>query len=137
MATTGPLSERRASALAAALDLDLDAAGVCHACLSFVSLAMDAGDAVAIERELRRMTPDLWEDGLAEPALAAVRRALELGEPDAETALADLEQRGARSAVAREIVRRLAAELSFRVSTRQRVRALARDRLLRAPPELN
>lgn len=137
MATTRPLSERRASALAAALDLDLDAAGVCHACLSFVSLAMDAGDAAGFERELRRMTPDLWADGLADPVLAAVRRALELGTPDAETALADLEQRGARSVVARESVRRLAAELSRRARTSRRVRGLARDRLPLAPPEHN
>jgi hypothetical protein len=137
MATSGPLSIQRAGALVAGLDLDLEVAGVCHACLSFVSLAMDAGDAAAIERELRRMTPDLWEDGLAEPALAAVRRACELDVPDAEAALADLEQHAGRSVVARETVRRLAAELSRRAHAGRRVRAHARDRPRPAHPELN
>jgi hypothetical protein len=119
------------------LDLDLDAAGVCCACLSFVSMAMDRGDATEITREVRRMTPDLWEDGLAEPALAAVRRACTSGVPEAEAALVDLEQHGSRSVVAREIVRRLARELSDRVRTQKSVRALAAARLALAPPELN
>ena len=109
--------ELRAHALAKKLDLDLYASGVCYACLSFVSMAMDKGDPAEIARETRRMTPDLWEDGLAEPALAAVRCACELGVPDAEAALADLERNGAHSSVARSIVRRLAAELSRRTRT--------------------
>jgi len=117
------------------LDLDLNA-GICHACLSFVSFALDDGDPVEAARQVRRMTPDLWDDGLAEPALAAVRRACEVGAPDAEAALADLERRGGRSSVARSIVRRLAEELSRRARTEMRLEALARDRLRLAPPEL-
>lgn len=136
MATTR-LSKPRASALAAALDLDLDAAGVCHACLSFVSLAMDYGDERDVARELRRMTPDLWGDGLDEPALAAVRRAAERGVPDAVVALDELAQRGGQSAVARELVCRLAAELSARSRAVLRARELAQDRLPLASPELN
>lgn len=134
--TSRPLPQPRADALATLLALDLDA-GICHACLSFVSFALDEGDPVEIARQIRRMTPDLWDDGLAEPALAAVRRACELGVPDAEAALADLERHCGRSSVARAIVRRLAEELSRRVRTEMRLEGLARDRLRLAPPELN
>jgi hypothetical protein len=133
--TSRPLSQPRADALAATLDLDLDA-GICLACLSFVSVALDGGDRREIARELRRMTPDVWHDGLAEPAIAAVRRACELDVPDAEAALADLERHGGRSRVARAIVRRLAEELSRRTHTAMRLETLARDRLGLAPPEL-
>jgi hypothetical protein len=118
------------------LDLDLDA-GICRACLSVVSLALEKGDPVEIAREIRCMTPDLWDDGLAKPALAAVRRACERGLPDTEAALADLQRRRGRSAVARSIVRRLAEELSRRTRTEMRLEALARDRLRLATPELN
>lgn len=118
------------------LDLDLGA-GICHACLSFVSLALDGGDQVEIARQVRRMTPDLWADGLAEPALAAVRDACEVGVPDAEAALADLERYGGKSSVARAIVRRLAEDLSRRARTERSLETLARDRLHLAPPELN
>ncbi len=135
--TTTRLSKPRASAFASALDLDLDAAGVCHACLSFVSFAMDAGDVAEIERQLRHMTKDLWADGLDEPALAAARDARARGVRDAERALADLEERGGRSVIAREIVRRLAAELSRRARAMRQARALSRERLRSAPPELN
>ena len=134
--TPRPLPQPRADALATMLDLDLDG-GICHACLSFVSLALDEGDPLETARQIRRMTPELWDDGLAEPALAAVRRACELGVPDAEAALADLERRCGRSSVARSIVRRLADELSRRTRTEMRLERLARDRLRLAAPELN
>ena len=130
------LPQSRAEALATKLDLDLDA-GICHACLSFVSFALDDGDPVEIARELRRMTPDLWDEGLAEPALAAVRRACARRVPDAEAAFVDLEGHGATSAVARAIVRRLAEELSRRARAERRVRTLARSRLRLVPPEPN
>jgi hypothetical protein len=54
---------------------------------------------------LRRMTPNLWEDGLAEPAFAA-----------------DLERNGGKSSVARAIVRRLAEELSRRAREEMHLR---------------
>ena len=126
----------RADSLAAKLEVDLDG-GICHACLSFVSFALDSGDEAEVARETRRMTPYLWEDGLAEPALTAVRRACERGVTDADAALTDLEQKGGRSSVARSIVLRLAGELSRRTRTQLRVEALARDRLPLASPELN
>jgi hypothetical protein len=103
--------QTRADALVRELDVDLDG-GICHACLSFVSLALDNGDPSEIAHWLRRMTPDLWAEGLSERALAAVRFACERGVADAPAALADLERRGDRSSVARAIVRRLAEELS-------------------------
>jgi hypothetical protein len=74
------------------LDLDVDRIGICQACLSLVSTPGDA----------RKMTPILWEEGLREPALAAVRK---LGD---ESALADLETNGGRSKTARAIVLHLA-----------------------------
>jgi len=134
--TSRPLPQARADALATMLDVDLDA-GICHACLSFVSFALDEGDPVEIARQIRRLTPELWDDGLAEQAIAAVRRACEFGVPDAEAALADLERHCGRSAVARSIVQRLAEELSRRTRTEMRLETLARDRLRLAPPELN
>lgn len=107
------LTRERAEALAERLELDLDD-GVCWACLSFVSFALDKGDPAEIRLWLRRMTPDLWEDGLWAQATRAVRRACERGLPDAAAALAELERAGGRSVVARAIVLRLARELSAR-----------------------
>ena len=134
--STPTFAKRRADAVAAALELDLDM-GICHACLSFVSFALDDGNPAEIAGATRRMTPWLWDEGLADQALAAVRRACDRGVPDAHAALADLELKAGRSAVARSIVRRLAEELSRRTRMEMRVEALARDRLRLAPPELN
>lgn len=130
------LTQPQADRLAASLGIDLDV-GVCHLCLSFVSCALDDGDPREVARWLRRMTPDLWADGLAEPALAAARLACERGVPHARRGLEDLERRGGRSRLARAIVLRLAAELSRRTRTAMRIEAAARDRLPLAPPEAN
>lgn len=128
-------STTRAAALVAELDLSL--AGVCLACLSFVSFAVEDGDERDIGRQVRAMTPDLWEDGLDVQALAAVRTACARGVRDGPAALAELESQGPRSAVARAIVRRLAEELANRARTEQRLGNAARGRLTRSPPELN
>jgi hypothetical protein len=104
----------RGRGIASELDLDLDDIGICHACLSFVSMAIDRGDEREIRGELIRMTPDLWAEGLAVPARLALRRACEQGVPGADRALADVEKRGGRSLVAQAIVYRLAADLSAR-----------------------
>lgn len=100
--------------IASELDLDLDDIGICLACLSFVSMALDRGDQREIRGELNRMTPDLWAEGLALPARLALQRACKQGVPGAEAALADVEKRGGRSLVAQAIVYRLAADLSAR-----------------------
>jgi hypothetical protein len=66
------LPKTRADTLAAQLELSLD--GVCLACLSFVSFAVDRGDEREIRRQLYAMTPDPWADGLDASSLAAVLR---------------------------------------------------------------
>ena len=129
-------SQARADAFADRLDLGLDT-GVCCACLSFVCMAMDGGDPSKIRREVRRMSPELWMDGLAEPTLEAVRTAQRRGDPDAGAALEELERRGGRSTVAQGIVRHLAEKLRRQVRTELRVEELARPRLRQAPPEWN
>jgi hypothetical protein len=62
------LSVQRATDLAVDLDLDVNQVGICFACLSVVSFVVDDGDEREIRRNTFRMTPDLWEDGLALPA---------------------------------------------------------------------
>ena len=127
------LPKKRADALARKLDIGLDV-GICHACLSFVSFALDGGTPAQIAGAITRMAPDLW---LREPALAAVRRARKDGVPDADEALADLLARGPRSSTARAIVRRLAEDLNRRTRTELQVERAARPRLRLAPPEWN
>jgi hypothetical protein len=129
------LPKPRAEAFAAELELSLD--GVCLACLSFVSFAVEDGDEREIRRQLRAMTPDLWADGLDVAALAAVRAACAHGIPDGPAALADLQAVGAQSAVARAIVLRLAEKLVRRTRIEMRLEEDARRRLSLAPPELN
>jgi hypothetical protein len=122
---------------AAALDLDLSRMTVCHACLSFVSMPLAAGEVEEARSWARRMTPFIWQEGLAEPALAAVRKAYAARVPGAEACLADLEARGGRSVVARAIVLRLAADLAERTRIALAAEAAARPQLELAPPEWN
>jgi hypothetical protein len=133
---TRALAQAQADALAAHLDLDLDD-GIRHACLSFVAFALDTAEPREIARELRRVTIDLWEDGLDVHALAAVERACELGLANAREALDDLGRGGGKSIVARAIVRRLAGELSARTRTTVDLETRARERLPLGVPEMN
>jgi len=103
-----------ARGIASQLDFHLDDIGICLACLSFVSMAIDGGDQRKIQGALQRMTPDLWVEGLALPARRALERARNRGVPGADAALADIEARGGRSMVAKAIVYRLGADLSAR-----------------------
>jgi len=130
------LTPARADRLAELLDVLLDC-GICLACLSFVSMAVDGGDPKDVAREARRMTPYLWDEGLAEPALTAARSAVRAGVPGAEVALADLEANGGRSAVARALVRRLAVELSRQVQAEIRFDERMRQGGPARRPELN
>jgi len=84
-----------------------------------------------------QLTVPLWEEGLAEPALVAVREGCDRGLPDAQAALADLERGGGRTPIARAIVLRLARQLRRRARIEAEVTSLARDRLERTLPELN
>jgi hypothetical protein len=103
-----------AEALAAELDLDVDDVGICHACLSTVSFAIDGGNPHKIAGAVHSMTPYLWDEGLALPAQIALERACRRGIVNADAALGDVRSLGARSRVARAIVRRLGADLSAR-----------------------
>jgi hypothetical protein len=114
LAVADSISSKDAAELAGRLGLDLDDVGVCLACLSFVSMPLGWGD----EREARRatfaITPDLWEEGLAEPARLALERARTDAVPGADAGPADVEARQGRSVTARAIVRRLAEDLAAR-----------------------
>jgi hypothetical protein len=103
-----------ADALAAELDLDVDDLAICHACLSFVSFAIDSGDDREVTLWTRRMAPDLWAEGLEQPVRMALRRARERGLANSEEAVRVVDVKGARSQIVHAIVRRLAAELSAR-----------------------
>lgn len=94
------------------LGLDVDRIGICQACLSFVSMSLD--DPKEARHWTYEMTPFIWEEGLREPALAAVRK---LGD---EAALADLEANGGRSKSARAIVLELARQQDERAKRRWR-----------------
>jgi hypothetical protein len=108
------VTHAEAAALAAELELDVDDLAICHACLSFVSFAIDAGDERKVAGSITRTAPDLWAEGLAQPVRTALRRARERGVVNAEEAIASVEKSCPRSQVTRAIVRRLAVDLSAR-----------------------
>lgn len=118
-------------------DLDVDRIGICQLCLSFVSMPLGDGDLKAAKREARKMAPTLWDEGLSDPALAALRRASAEGLDGAERALVDLECNGGRSATAIAIVLHLAAEQDRRSRERIRLIEKARDRIPPVLPEWN
>jgi len=128
-------SATRAQAFVAQLELTL--AGVCLACLSFVSFPLDDGDEREATRQVRMMTPGLWADGLDAQAFAAVRAACERGIRDGPAALAELESVGPRSVIAREIVRQLAVMLVAQERQARRLLARLQAQPAVAPPELN
>jgi hypothetical protein len=90
-----------AERLAAELDIDVDDIGICHACLSTVTFAIDGGNPHKIRGAVQSMTPYLWEEGLALPARMALARARRRGVANAGEALREVEQLGPRSRVAR------------------------------------
>jgi hypothetical protein len=108
---TESISSIDAAGLAARLEIDVDDVAICHACLSFVSIPLGRGDERGAARAAVRITPDLWEEGLAQPARLALS-GRDDGIPRAEAGLADLAARQGCSVTARAIVRRLSADLS-------------------------
>jgi hypothetical protein len=137
LTATPGLPVKRCETLAAALDIDVFGVGVCLACLSFVSFPLDDGDEARARRAARRMAPDLWDDGLAEPLLEALERARDDGVPDAEAAWLDVQTRGPRSATVRAVVLRLATDLVEYERTQRGLMGAARARLPLAPPDFN
>ena len=104
------LTRDQAAAFAAQLDVGLD--GVCLACLSFVTGAIHDGDPKEVRRWVRRMAPDLWEDGLERTILDVLGLAVARGDPDAELWLAEVEQKGPRGLLVQAVVARLAEQLA-------------------------
>jgi len=51
------VTRAEAAALAAVLELDVDDIAICHACLSFVSLAIDSGNERQVAGSITRMAP--------------------------------------------------------------------------------
>lgn len=117
------------------LDLRLDSAGICLACLTFVAFPLDSGDERSARREARRLAPDLWAEGLELTAMLALENAKREGVERAEDAIEDVRRNGSRSAVVQAIVWRLAelmvedirARASERAERRERADRLARD----------
>jgi Arc/MetJ-type ribon-helix-helix transcriptional regulator len=108
------LTQAEAATLAAGLELDVDDIAICHACLSFVSFALDSGDEQKVAGAITRVAPDLWAEGLAQPVRTALERARERGVTHAAQAVAAIDGSGPGSQVVRAIIRRLAADLSAR-----------------------
>ncbi|HET7573034.1 MAG TPA: hypothetical protein VFJ77_10265 [Gaiellaceae bacterium] len=125
------------ASFAAALDLDLDRDGTCLACLSFVSSCLREGDEREARVWVRRVTPTLWIEGMDRPALRAVRKAARAGVRHGEECLADLEERGGFSVVARAIVLRLGGELAERERVEFEIYRRGLPPLELARPELN
>lgn len=108
------MTAAQAERLAAQLDLDVDDIGICHACLSTVTFAIDEGNPHKIRGAVQSMTPYLWDEGLAVPARMALARARSHGVQNAAEGLLEVERLGPRSRTARAIVRRFGADLGNR-----------------------
>jgi hypothetical protein len=135
--TSAQLPRHRADRLASELLLDVGSARICLACLSIVAFELESGDRYAVQGRLVSITRDLWREGLSELAFAAVEEACHRGLGDAPAALADLEQLGGSSPIARAITMRLARQLLERAERTDRLVDLARNRLSTRFPELN
>jgi hypothetical protein len=93
------------------LELDVMTAGICLACLTFVAFPLDSGDERDARREARKLTPDLWHEGLELAVLIALETAKRDGVSGAIEAIEDVRRRGHRSAVVAAIVWRFAEQL--------------------------
>ena len=122
------LSYLRAAALARRLDLELLSCGVCLPCLTFVAFPLDEGDEREARRVARRMTRELWLDGLEGPALEALERARRTGDPDAAEAIADTRVRGPGASLVKALVWHLAEDMVVDMRARSRSRARSTNR---------
>ena len=95
--------------LAKRLSVGLGSPGICLPCLGEVAHILET-DPTRRRGETWFMTT-LWAEGLGVSVTAALERAVALGITGAPEARSDLRARGARSAIFRATVRRLAREL--------------------------
>ena len=93
------------------LELDVMTSGICLPCLTFVAFPLDSGDEREARHEARKLTPDLWHEGLELAVLVALETAKRHGVSGASEAIEDVQLRGHRSAVVAAIVWRLAQQL--------------------------
>lgn len=131
------LTLAKSKAIVTQLGLTLAETPVCLACLSVVAEDVRKNDDRSALSSAYEVTPMIWDEGLAEHALEAVRRGAEQGVEGADVALADLESRGSRSPVARAIVLRFAAELVEQERLLAELHRRSRPLLGPKPPEWN
>ena len=93
------------------LELDVMTAGICLPCLTFVAFPLDSGDERQARREARKLTPDLWDEGLELAVLVALETAKRDGVSGAVEAIEDVQRQGHRSPVVAAIVWRFAEQL--------------------------
>jgi hypothetical protein len=113
------LPVQRARHLAETLGMNVDKAGICLACLTFVAFPMDSEDEAEVRRAVVQMTPDLWAEGLEPYLRATLICAAASGVEDAPEALRDIAERGARTTIARAAVRHLAWQLVLEMRARR------------------
>jgi predicted HAD superfamily phosphohydrolase len=83
-------------------------------CLWLVATELEREDGRAAAGRITMIAPNLWAEGLDRPVREALERKVRSGVADADEALRDIDERGARSGIFRAVVRRLAAELNER-----------------------
>jgi len=88
------MTRAEAAAFAAALELDVDDIAICHACLSFVSFALDSGNERKVAGSITSMAPDLWAEGLEQPVRLALERARKRGIANADEAIVTVDKSG-------------------------------------------
>ena len=93
------------------LELDVMTAGICLRCLTFVAFPLDSGHEREARREARKLTPDLWNEGLELAVLVALETAKRDGVSGAAEAIEDVQRQGHRSRVVHAIVWRFAEQL--------------------------
>jgi hypothetical protein len=103
-----------ADELAHAVDLDLRELRICRSCLSFVSVVLERGSMVELQRTTALVAEELWHSGLALPVQATLERARRRGIRGAQDALANVRRQGASSPVVHALVRRLGRELGLK-----------------------
>jgi hypothetical protein len=110
-----PVATAAGRRLARALEVGLDAHGVCPACLGMIAMELEHGDAESLARASRWVVTTLWLEGLGGAVEDALHRARRRGVTGVEEAFEDFESRGPRSDVFRAVVRRLAEDLKREV----------------------